>query len=98
MTIDGLVLNPPQLPKVYNEVLNHPNTSDELRRETESKLFRQRQRYLYALPQGKNGDDKKSVVAEEVDRLAEGMVLLGIPDELAWLVVIESKDVDTISE
>ncbi|KAJ6607768.1 superkiller protein 3 SKI3 [Mycena sp. CBHHK59/15] len=39
-----------RLPKLYDDVLNHPHTSDELRRTTDAKLLRYQQRYLYALP------------------------------------------------
>lgn len=84
-----------QLPEYYGEVLNHPSTSDDLRRETESKLFRHKLRHLYALP---NTSEKKAVLFAEVDDMASGVVLLGIPDELAWTFVIEGKDCDTIGE
>ena len=80
-----------QLPRLYNEVLNHPNTSDELRRETETKLLHLKQRHLFALPASGNSADKARL-ASELDELINGMVLLKIPDELAWTLLIESRD------
>ncbi|OBZ66566.1 Superkiller protein 3 [Grifola frondosa] len=87
------VLGSSRLPNLYNEILNHPNTSDELRRATESKLLRHKQRYLYALPATGEFKTKKVQTAAELDDLVSGMVLLGIGDELAWSLYIESKDV-----
>lgn len=83
-----------QLPRLYNEVINHPNTSDEHRRETESKLLDHRQRYLAALPVG----EEKTKVAAEVEEQINGMVLLKIPNELAWTLFIEAKDAENIGE
>lgn len=83
-----------QLPRLYNEVINHPNTSDEQRRETESKLLDHRQRYLSALPEG----DEKTKVAADVEEQINGMVLLKIPNELAWTLFIEAKDAESIGE
>ena len=86
------VLIAPQLPSLYNEILNHPNTSDDVRRATESKLLRHKQSYLCALPIS----SEKTKVASELEDLVNGVVLLGIPDELAWTIFIEGKDCDTI--
>lgn len=76
-------------------MLNHPSTSDELRRETESKLLRHKLRHLYALP---NTSEKKPILFDEVEDMASGAVLLEIPDEVAWTFVVEGKDCDTIGE
>jgi superkiller protein 3 len=81
-----------QLPALYNEIINHPNTSDILRRDTESKLLKHRQMYLHALPPG----SEKVKIAKEVDELVNGVIVLGIPNELAWGIFLESKDCDTI--
>lgn len=83
-----------QLPRLYDEVISHPNTSDEHRRETESKLLNHRQQYLAALPVG----EEKTKVAAEVDEQINGMVLLKIPNELAWTLFIEAKDAESIGE
>lgn len=86
------LLNKIQLPEYYNEVLNHPNTSDELRRQTESKLFRLKERYLYVLPVTGEFAQAKQNVAQELDELVNGIVLLGIPDESAWTFYLEGQD------
>ncbi|EIN11575.1 superkiller protein 3 SKI3 [Punctularia strigosozonata HHB-11173 SS5] len=85
-----------KLPRLYTDIINHPNTSDELRRATESKLLRHKQRYLFALPSSGDAASTKSQLAEEVQDLVNGAVLLEIPDELAWELYIASKDVDTL--
>ncbi|OJT10137.1 Superkiller protein 3 [Trametes pubescens] len=90
------VLGSSQLPRLYDEILNHPNTSDDLRRATEAKLLRTKQRHLYALPVTGKQQDSKPRLAAEVEKLISGMVLLKIPDDLAWSLFIESKDVDSI--
>ncbi|KAI0063698.1 superkiller protein 3 SKI3 [Artomyces pyxidatus] len=85
-----------KLPPLYNEILNHPNTSDELRRLTESKLLRHKRAYLSALPTvGEKAEFKKKLAAE-VQELVNGIVLLQIPDELAWTLFIDGKNSETI--
>ncbi len=85
-----------QLPRLYNEILNHPNTSDDLRRETESKLLRMKQTHLFSIPADSKNKDKKARLAAEVEELINGIVLLKIPDELAWTLLTESKDAERI--
>ncbi|OCH91806.1 TPR-like protein [Obba rivulosa] len=92
------VLSSSKLPHLYNEVLNHPNTSDELRRETESKLLRHKQRYLHVLSTSGDEATRKAEIAAELEELINGMVLLGIRDELAWSIYIEHKDVAEIKQ
>ncbi|KAK7466875.1 Superkiller protein 3 [Stygiomarasmius scandens] len=87
-----------QLPSLYNEILNHPNTSDNLRRETESKLLRYKVKLLHALPTTADAATMKNKIREEITDLISGAVLLKLPDELAWTLFIEGKDVETISE
>lgn len=82
-----------QLPALYEGILNHPNTSDQLRRTTESKLLRHRQRYLYALPTTEEYMSEKHTAYKVVEDMASGAVLLGIPDELAWSCYMENLDV-----
>jgi hypothetical protein len=81
---------------LYAEIINHPGTSDELRRSTESKLLRHKQRYLFALPSTGEAATTKAELAADVADLVNGVVLLEIPDELAWTMHLESKDVDTL--
>ena len=85
-----------KLPRFFNEILNHPNTSDDLRRATESKLLRHKQRYLYAIPVSRESAALKARIAGELDSLVDGIVLLGIPDQMAWSLFINSKDCETI--
>ncbi|KAF8504124.1 TPR-like protein [Gautieria morchelliformis] len=80
------------LPSLYNELLNHPNTSDDLRRSTESKLLRRKYQHLQSVPAvGANSSSKQKLLSE-VDDLSKGAVLLNLPDELAWMFFIESRD------
>jgi superkiller protein 3 len=95
---EGRFLDILQLPGLYNDVLNHPNTSDELRRQTESKLLRHKQAFLHALPAIGDHSDHKTRLAKEVQELVDGMVLLSIPDELAWLVFLENKNAESIGQ
>jgi superkiller protein 3 len=83
---------------LYNDILNHPNTPDDLRRITESKLLRHKQRYLHALPSSGKLSSTKAQIASEVEGLVSGAVLLGIPDELAWTIFIDGKNTDSIGQ
>ncbi|QRW08082.1 superkiller protein 3 [Ceratobasidium sp. AG-Ba] len=82
-----------KLPAWYEDILNHPNTTDDLRRTTESKLLRHRQRYLYALPITPEYASEKHAAYKVVEDMASGAVLLGIADELAWSCYMENLDV-----
>ena len=74
-------------------MLNHPNTSDELRRSTETNIIRYKQQYFHALPLS---DPQKAVLGSELDELVNGIVAIGIPDELAWSIFLEGMDKDTV--
>jgi superkiller protein 3 len=87
-----------QLPALYNEILNHPNTGDELRRSTESKLIRHKLQHLECLPLHPENISAKQKLLTEVENLSNGVVLLGIPDELAWMFFLDSKNVYSIGE
>ena len=76
--------------------MNHPNASDDLRRSTESKLLRYKQQLLHALPGTGDLASKKQQLAAQLQDLVNGMVLLEIPDEAAWLIFIEGTDAPTI--
>ncbi|KAK7692824.1 hypothetical protein QCA50_004459 [Cerrena zonata] len=84
-----------KLPSLYNEIMNNPHTSDELRRATESKLLLFKQQLLYAL--GASAP-QKAALRQEVKDLVDGMVLINVPDVLAWNLYIEWKDVESIEE
>ncbi|KAJ4000018.1 TPR-like protein [Lentinula boryana] len=85
-----------RLPSLYNQVLNHPNTEDTLRRQTESKLLRYKQQYMISLPASGDMMTMKEEVIKEIEDLISGMVLLHIPDELAWMLFLDKKDVENI--
>jgi len=82
-----------KLPLLYDEILNHPNTPDELRRRTESKQLRHKRDLLFALPLD---DPKKRQLATEVEKLISGAVFLRVEDELAWSAFIDGRDCETI--
>jgi hypothetical protein len=82
-----------KLPYLYDEILNHPNTSDELRRQTESKQLRRKRYHLFSLPLD---DPMKRQLAIEVEKLISGVVLLRIPDELAWSSFIDGQNYEVI--
>ncbi|KAG1761965.1 superkiller protein 3 [Suillus occidentalis] len=82
-----------KLPALYNDILNHPSTSDELRRATESKLIRYKQQLFLALP---STDPDKRQVGMELDEMVHGIVTIGIPDEFAWCMWFEGRDSDTV--
>ncbi|CDO72766.1 hypothetical protein BN946_scf184994.g19 [Trametes cinnabarina] len=92
------VLSDSQLPRLYDEIMKHPNTSDEVRRATERKLLRLKQRYLFSLPSKGQSTAVKKKLAAEVDELIAGMVFLKIPDELAWSLFIESRDAEILED
>ncbi|KAJ7647495.1 superkiller protein 3 [Roridomyces roridus] len=83
------IWGPSTLPKIYDDILNHPNTPDDLRRATDAKLLRYKHRYMQALPPG---GDAKSAVSREVDELVAGAITLGLPDELAWILFLDGQD------
>ncbi|KAG1745363.1 superkiller protein 3 [Suillus paluster] len=82
-----------KLPTLYNDILNHPNTSDELRRATESKLVRYKQQLFFALPPT---DPEKRQIGTQLDEMVHGIVTIGIPDEFAWCMWLEGRDCDTV--
>lgn len=86
-----------KLPIFYHEVLNHPNTSDDLRRLTESKLLRYKQRQLHSLPNTADLVGIKAKLVTEINNLVDGVILLQVPDELAWTMFFEKCDCEDIS-
>jgi superkiller protein 3 len=77
---------------LYSDIVNHPSTSDELRRDTEAKILRYKHNFRCALAQ--TGEDVKLKInlGDEIRDIIDGVVLLGIPDELAWNMHLESQD------
>ncbi|KAF7315319.1 Antiviral protein [Mycena indigotica] len=83
------------LPKFYTDVLNHPHTTDELRRMTDAKLLRYKYQLLCALPAN---DTRKPIISREVDELVAGAITLEIPDELAWSLSLDALDLVNLKD
>ena len=58
-------------------------------------MLQMKQRHLFALPVTDNAK-QKARLALEVEDLINGIVLLKIPNELAWTLLLESKDAEHI--
>ncbi|KAI0093293.1 TPR-like protein [Irpex rosettiformis] len=86
-----------RLPLLYQEILGHPNASDDLRRATEAKLLQYKQQLLYALT-SKDDIETKKKLSEELKELIDGIVLLNIPNALAWNLHIEGINASSIEE
>ena len=78
--------------------MNHPDTSDELRRETESKLFSHKQRLMSVIPSSGEVSERKTQVSEELEEMINGIILLGIPNESVWRYYIEGQDVYSLGK
>jgi hypothetical protein len=81
--------------KYYEEILNHPFTSDDLRRSTEAKLLEYRQKFLLSLP---SDMATKNQLSNDLQEFIRGIVLLNIPNELAWTLYFETRDQETIGK
>lgn len=78
--------------------MSHPNASDEIRRQAESKLLRHKQQLLFALPNTKEFSVQKQKISAEVQDLVGGIVLIQIPNELAWTLFIEAKNAVSVGQ
>src|SRR6266567_7483269 len=87
-----------QLPSLYESILNHPSTSDELRQATESKQLRNKQNFLHSIPATKENLPLKQRISSEIDDLVDGIILLHKQDELGWNIFFESKDCEDMSQ
>lgn len=54
-----------------------------------------KQKYFYALP---TTSSEKVLIGKELDELVNGVVIIGVPDELSWSIFLEGKDCDAIGE
>ncbi|KAG8795273.1 Superkiller protein 3, partial [Serendipita sp. 399] len=84
-----------KLENLYEEVLNHPGTSDELRRSIEASLLQRKRERLYSLDLT---DSNKKSLRKDVIEMVNGIVLLKIPNELAWSLYFETADLESIDE
>ncbi|PWN26217.1 hypothetical protein BDZ90DRAFT_233352 [Jaminaea rosea] len=76
-----------KLPCLYQQVLSHADAADDERREAEAKLLRYQHRLLCAMPTALS--DAKGQMRQRLIELAHGMVIVGVPDELAWSIHLE---------
>ncbi|RXW12392.1 hypothetical protein EST38_g13464 [Candolleomyces aberdarensis] len=88
--LDREICDNSKLPTLYNEVLNHPKTSEDLRRSTEAKLIQFKQKHLYSTPA--TGVKVKGKLREELENLIDGVVLIRRPNEEAWLLYLDWQD------
>lgn len=79
-----------KLERLYEDVLNHPRTSDTLRRTTEASLLNRKRERLWSL---ELNDPTKQQLYKEVADMVAGMVLIKIPNELAWSLYFDMTDV-----
>ncbi|KXN90207.1 Superkiller protein 3 [Leucoagaricus sp. SymC.cos] len=87
-----------RLPQLYTQITNHPNSSDDLLRSTETKLLQYKANYLHALPVTEEFKALKDQLRTEVNELVRGVILLKVPDELAWTLYIEEQDCEIMDE
>lgn len=80
---------------MYEEIINHASTSDDLRRSTEGKLFRYRLKYMKALP---SSDPVKAKLLDVIEEMMRGTILIGVADELVWVESLETRDVSSVGE
>ncbi|KAG0633574.1 hypothetical protein HOY80DRAFT_991029 [Tuber brumale] len=80
------------LEELYQEIINWSD-DEEVRRKADTKLLQHCYDKLLAFPK-----EKKPVLRNKVWKLADGLVILKYPYELAWNIVIEWKDCENIGE
>jgi hypothetical protein len=99
---------------LYSQILGHPYALDALRRFTEAKLLFHFYSYLISIPvedesspQVQAGQNTKAIQArqrtkkklrERTVTLASDMVLLKVPDRLAWSIKLNWQDVDGVAD
>ncbi len=76
----------------YQETINWTN-DDESRRNFEEKLLKRAYENLLALP-----DREKAAKRDEVLSIANGMVIVKHPYELAWIIALEWVDAESLAE
>ena len=54
--------------------------------------------HLEVLPNSGPGSNIKQQLLAEIERLCDGAILLGLPDEVAWMFIIDNKDVYDIGK
>ena len=77
---------------LYQEVIDWSN-DDEVRRQYEEKLLQRAYDSLLLLP-----SEQKTSKLDQVLTLAEGMVIIHHPFQLAWDLVLETRDLDSLQD
>ncbi|EME40239.1 hypothetical protein DOTSEDRAFT_91457 [Dothistroma septosporum NZE10] len=80
------------LERLYQEVINW-SSDDEMRRQYEEKLLQRAYDVLVVLSL-----DEKAGKLDQVLNLAEGMVIIHHPFQLAWDLVLETRDLDELRD
>jgi superkiller protein 3 len=80
------------LEELYREIINWA-ADDDLRRQYEEKLLQRAYEELIILPL-----EQKASKLDQVLTLAEGMVIINHPFQLAWNLVLESRDLDDLGD
>lgn len=89
---------PLQVPELYREIINHPDTPDDLRRSMESRLLYFYYNYLVATPGVNSSSELKQSLRKQVDELVQGMVLIEVPEILAWTLFIDGFDCENLGK
>lgn len=84
-----------KLEPLYLEILNHPSTSDDLRREIEAALFKFK--YDHLLATSLKEAELKQRLIQQVMSMATGMVTINVPNLLAWTLMIEWCNVEHLN-
>ena len=79
-----------QLEDLYQKVIDWTENM-EIRRQYESKLLRHAWQTLLVC-----ASEEKEVRRDKVWSIAHGMVVLNLPDELAWTICVDWKDFESI--
>ncbi len=80
------------LEQIYQAIIDWSN-EDDVRREYEERLLRRAYDVLVVLP-----TQEKAQKREQVYQLAKGIVILKHPYELAWEIILEWKDGESLAE
>lgn len=86
------------LPQLYNKVLEHPQATDFQRRVAESKLLWHHCTFLVALPASDDVAQTKSELRDKVMALANGMVLIKLPDPKAWEIALDWVNIESVAD
>lgn len=96
--VQAEVMSNSSLPTLYSKVLEHPQATDFQRRVAESKLLWHHCTFLVALPASNDVAQTKSQLRDKVTALANGMVLIKLPDPKAWEIALDWVSIESVAE